>query len=82
MHARRDAGRRGPLEVQALYSVAALARTCNVTSHLLIRVLRANRIELVQAGRALFVPFAEIEAKLPVLWRSILAVEASRAGLG
>jgi hypothetical protein len=81
MHARRDAAGRGPLELQALYSIAALARVCNVSPQLLGRVLRANRIELLPVGRALLVPLAEIEVKLPLLWRSILSAEAARAGL-
>jgi hypothetical protein len=41
MHSRRDS-RPIALEVQALYSVAALARAANVGTDLLRRVLRAN----------------------------------------
>ena len=79
MRARRDVTRDGPLELQAVYSVAALARVANVTPHLLRRVLRANGVELVRAGRSLLVPLSEIESKIPPLWESIKAVEALRA---
>ena len=81
MYARHDAGRHGPLEVQALYSVGALARASNVSAHLLTRILRARGVELIQAGRSIFVPLAEIEAKIPLLWKSILAAEMLRAQL-
>jgi hypothetical protein len=80
MRARQAAGRRRPLEVQAVYSMAELARASNVSSHLLRSLLRARDVELIQAGRLFYVPLAEIEAKLPVLWRSIQAAEMLRAG--
>ena len=76
--ARARAGADAPLEVQAVYSVAALARVANVTPHLLRRVLRANGVELVRAGRSLLVPLSEIESKIPPLWESLKAVEAMR----
>jgi hypothetical protein len=78
VHARRDVRREGPLEVQAVYSVAALARVANVTPHLLRRVLRANDVVFVRAGRSVLVPLSEIESKIPPLWESIKAAEALR----
>ena len=79
MHARSDVAREGALEVQAMYSVAALARVANVTPSLLRRVLRANGVELVRAGRAALVPLSEIEIKIPPLWESLKAAEMLRA---
>ena len=74
----RDDGRLGPLNVQALYSTAALARAANVTSKLMRRVLRANGVTLVRSGRALFVPLFEIARKIPPLWESLLLLEEIR----
>ena len=80
VRARRDVTREGALEVQALYSIAAIARVANVTPSLLRRVLRANGVELVRAGRAVLVPLSEIETKIPPLWESLKAAEMLRAG--
>ncbi len=44
------------LEVQALYSAAALARVANFSTDLLRRVLHANGIVFVRTERALLVP--------------------------
>lgn len=69
------------LEVQALYSVAVLARLGNVAPYLLRRVLRANDVTFVRSRRALFVPLTEIQRKIPPLWESIcLASQMRREG--
>ena len=57
----RTDNRPSPLEVQALYSLAALARSAHVTRDLLRRVLRTNGVQFVRGGRALFVPLSEIK---------------------
>jgi hypothetical protein len=64
--------------VQALYSIAALARAGNVDAHLLRRVLRANQLELLRNGRTLYVPLSEIQRKIPALWESLRAAEELR----
>ncbi|HEY1696051.1 MAG TPA: hypothetical protein VGG39_27980 [Polyangiaceae bacterium] len=64
------------LPVQALYSVARLARFAHVTRHLLVRVLRSNGVVFVRGGRALFVPLSEIERKIPPLFDSIRRTDA------
>ncbi len=66
------------LEVQALYSIAALARAVNVSTFTLRRLLRSNGVELVRGGRALFVPLSEIRRKIPPLWESLRAAEELR----
>jgi hypothetical protein len=81
MRARKDMGRSGPLQVQALYSVRALAQAANVTPQLMCRLLRAAHVETLRAQRATFVPLTELEAKLPQLWASIQAAEMLRYGL-
>ena len=78
MRPRADTRRRGGLHVQALYSVAALARAANVTPNILLRLLRTSHVELLQAGRGLYVPLIEIEAKVPALWKSLEAAERLR----
>jgi hypothetical protein len=67
------------LEVRAVYSIGALAHAVGVTRHLMLRLLRANKVDLVRAGRTLLVPLSEIETRIPTLWRGILAAEAVRA---
>lgn len=66
------------LEVQALYSVAVLARLGNVAPYLLRRVLRANGVTFVRSRRALFVPLTEIQRKIPPLWESICVASQMR----
>ena len=78
----RKGSQRAPLEVQALYSLGTLARIGNVTKGILRRVLLANGVELVRAGRALFVPLCEVERRIPALWKSLcLAEELRKAAL-
>jgi hypothetical protein len=78
MRSRADSSRRGPLRVQALYSVGALARAGNVSPDMLLRLLRASKVELVRSGRAVLVPLHEIEEKIPALWKSIELAERLR----
>ena len=77
MRARTDS--HGPLKVQALYSVATLARVAGVTEQLLKRLLRLNGVKVIKTGRSVLVPLSEIERHIPPLWRSIVAVERLRA---
>jgi hypothetical protein len=79
MHRRSGAIAVSALEVKALYSVPALAHAAGVTRYLMLRLLRANQVQFVRAGRSLFVPLSEVEARIPVVWRSILAAEGLRA---
>lgn len=67
------------LQASAFYSIAALAHIANVKTYTLRRLLRANGVTFMRAKRVLFVPLAEIEAKIPPLWKSIcLLIEARR----
>jgi hypothetical protein len=76
----RQSGIAGALPVQALYSLAKLARFANVTRHVLRRVLRSNGVVFVHGGRSLFVPLSEIRRKIPPLWESICLAEEVRRG--
>lgn len=77
MRPREDSACR-PLQVQALYSIATLARAANVTTSMLRRILRANGVTLVRGGRALYVPLSEIKNKIPPLWASLHDAEQLR----
>ncbi len=46
---------------------------------MLLRLLRANRVELVTAGRAVMVPLTEIQRQIPPLGRSLVATDRVRA---
>ena len=82
MRARSNGTAVAALEVKALYSVAALAHAAGVTPYLMLRLLRANGVNFVRAGRSVLVPLSEIETRIPALWRSILAAEGARADAG
>ena len=79
MHRRSDANVAGGLEVRALYSIGALARVVGVSRHLMLRLIRKNKIDLVTVGRSVLVSLADIEKRIPALWRGILAAESVRA---
>jgi hypothetical protein len=77
MRARSD-GQPTGLKVQAVYSIAALARIANVTTDLLRRLLRTNGVTFLRSGRAIFVPLSEIQRAIPPLWASLCAAEQAR----
>ena len=79
MHARSDAKAVAALEVKALYSITALAYAAGVTRYLMLRILRANNVAFVKAGRCLLVPLQEVEKHIPAVWRAIRHAEAVRA---
>ena len=79
MRARSDAKAVAALEVKALYSIPALAYAAGVTRYLMLRILRANNVEFVKAGRCLLVPIQEVEKHMPAVWRAICHAEAVRA---
>jgi|HubBroStandDraft_6_1064221.scaffolds.fasta_scaffold1327434_1 hypothetical protein len=82
MRVHRDVERgKTPLEVQAIYSIPALARVANVTQQTLRRLLDRNGVDVVVAGRSRYVPLSEIQRKIPPLWESIKAAEALRYSL-
>ena len=76
---RRSDSRPAGLRVQAVYSIAALARIANVTTDLLRRLLRSNGVVFLQSGRGLLVPLSEIQRAIPPLWESLCAAEQARA---
>ncbi len=64
--------------MQAIYSIAVLAKIANITHDLMLRVLRSNRVVFVCSERSLYVPLSEIEQRIPPLWQGILAAEKVR----
>jgi len=70
---------RASLEVRAFYSVPALARIGNVSANRLRRLLRANGVTFISAGRALFVPLTEIQRRIPPLWDCLCLAAETRA---
>lgn len=56
-----------------LHSVAALARIANVSRFMLTRLLRANSVQFIVAGRARYVPLVEIRDRIPPLFESLRA---------
>ncbi len=79
MRPRRE-GLRETAELQALYSIAILARMGNISVERLRRVLRSAGVVLIRGGRALFVPLSEVQRKIPPLWDSLVLTEQVRRG--
>jgi hypothetical protein len=69
------------LPVQALYSVAQLARAMGVTHRRLQRLLKIEEVQVFRVGRFLLVPLTELEEKVPPLWESVKAAESLRRAL-
>ena len=81
MHARKES----PwvtLEPRAFYSVALLARVANIARPKFMRILRANDVQFLRAGRAVFVPLSEILTKPAQFWQSLQLIEGLRTGRG
>ncbi len=78
MRRRSDCNDKAGLEVRALYSIGALARAVGVSRHLMLRLVRKNKFDLVTVGRSVVVSLADIETRISALWRGIVAAEAAR----
>ena len=74
----RDAGR--GLPICALYPVAQLAHACGLSHKRMQSVLAASGVEIVRAGRCLYVPLSEVEEKVRPLWDGLRAAEMLRRG--
>ena len=75
---RRSDMRKGEPQLQAVYSLPALAAFAKVHRHLLRRLLEAGNVRLIRSGRTLFVPLCEIQQKIPPLWKSICLIDRVR----
>ena len=75
---RRSDMHHGEPQLQAVYGLSALAAFARVDRHLLQRLLKANGVRVVRAGRAILVPLCEIQEKIPPLWKSICLVDKVR----
>ena len=69
------------LKLQAAYSLWALAQAAGLAPRVLKRILQSAGVRLLRTGRAVHVPLAELDARIPELWRSIILVERLRAGV-
>jgi hypothetical protein len=68
-----------PLPLQALYTVAQLARAIGISHRRFARLLAGWNILTLTVGKEQWVPMSELEGKLEPLWDSILAaVRAER----
>lgn len=78
------AGRRGrfdALPLQPLYPMSELAHAMGISHRKLQMLLETEDVRVLRAGRFLFVPLTELEAKVPTLWESIRAVETLHRAL-
>jgi hypothetical protein len=64
--------------LRLLYTFTELARITGVGRRRFLRLLDGYDVTLLVTGDGLLVPACELEAKLPLVWRSLLLVEAAR----
>ncbi len=69
---------RPQVELQAMYSLPALAEFARMNRHKLRRLLERTGVRFLRAGRALFIPLSEVKDKIPPLWKSMCALEEAR----
>ena len=66
------------LKVQAIYSVAELAKAAGVPWRRLKRVLDGYDVTFLRAGKSFYVPLSELERKVRPLWAGIVEAEHVR----
>ena len=71
---RRAAG----VELRGLYKIAELAAFTKVSRHVMERLLHGRGVLPLKVGRTVLIPSSEIEEKIPVLWKSLVASHLSR----
>ena len=66
------------MQVQAVYSVAELAKGAGVPWRRLKRVLDAYDVTYLRAGKSWYVPLSELHARVRPLWDGIVEAEHVR----
>jgi hypothetical protein len=66
------------MQVQAVYSVAELAKGAGVPWRRLKRVLDAYGVTFLRAGKSWYVPLSELQSKVHPLWAGIVEAEHVR----
>jgi hypothetical protein len=72
----------GPFRAQAAYTIAQLAQFAGLSRFVLRGLLESSGVKFIRSGRTLLVPLAEIEEKLPKLWKSFWLLEGARLARG
>jgi hypothetical protein len=65
-------------ELRALYKIAELAALTKVSRHLMERLLHGRGVLPLRLGRTVLIPSSEIQEKIPLLWKSLVASHRSR----
>lgn len=83
----RAPARDSELMVKAMYRVPELAAVTGISGDAMLMLLKRNGVSLVYSNPEAtqrkhgLVPLSEIETKMPLLWRSLVAAESIRAGV-
>jgi hypothetical protein len=64
--------------VKAVYCIAELAKSAGISWFAMRRVLLANNVKFLRAGRTILVPLPEIQNHVPQLWEALVALERLR----
>jgi hypothetical protein len=67
-----------PLPLQAVYTLAELARASSLSRKRLVRLLERIGIRTMRSGTLILVPLSELEEKAWPFWESIRTAEALR----
>ncbi len=67
-----------PMRIQALYSVATLARAAGVDRRRMRRFLEASGLEFIRIDAAYYVTITDLEAKVRRLWDAIQSAEGMK----
>jgi hypothetical protein len=68
-----------PLPLQAVYTLAELARASSMSRKRLVRLFERIGIRTMRSGTLILVPLSELEEKAWPFWESIRAAERVRA---
>ncbi len=69
---------KGEVKLPVYCSLYALARLGNVSRHTLTSLLRERGVRRIVVGQRVLIPMAEIERKIPLLFRSLQLVASMR----
>ena len=67
-----------PLPLQALYTIAELARAASISRRRLVRLLERIGVRTMRSGTLVLVPLSELEEKAWPFWESIQTAEMLR----
>jgi len=66
------------VKLPAFLTITRLAKLGRITRYTMRQVLQQKDVHCVRAGKRLLIPMAEIEKKIPALYKTLHLLEAAR----